>query len=424
MTSLAYAFLWLFTFSIPWESSLMIAGLGSGPTGEGTVGRLIGLITAPVGVVAVMSRGRVRPLTLFHILGACFVAWAGLTAFWSVDIDRTIPALVRAAQVFAIPWLIWELADEPSRRRGLLQAYVFGAYVSSISTFLNYKMGIASSRSAGDRFAAEGFNPNELGFLLVLALPIAWHLGITHRNAILRWVNRLFIPVGIVAILLTGSRSSLIGAALALVLVPMTMGRLSLGMKAGVLSVMVATVVAAMIYVPETTWTRLGTTTEELESGTLNERTTIWKAGLELFPRHPIGGVGVGAFNTAVEDFLGDNKGAHNTFLSVLIEEGVVGLVLFTMMLLSIYFHVRSAAPADRRFALVLLLSLFFGLLPRAYEFKKVTWLMFGLLLAPSVTAAAVVYRARPRAIDRGRIRPRPHPVGPEPVRGQSNRLT
>jgi O-antigen ligase len=422
MSKLAYAFLWVFTFSVPWENILLIPGLGSGPKGVGTIGRLVGLATAPIGVLAILARGRARPLALFHILAGCFVIWGGLTITWSVDPERTVLSFSTAVQAAALSWLIWELAGTPALRRGLLQSYVLGAYVSTFFTVMNYELGIASTRSVGDRFVAEGFNPNELGFLLVLALPIAWHLGVTQQNAILRWINRLYLPAGMVGVLLTGSRGALIGAALALTIVPLTLGRLSLGMKVGVLSVIVAMVVTTAVYVPETTWTRLSTTKEEITSGTLNERTTIWKAGLELFPRYPVGGVGAGAFPTAVKPFLGSKKSAHNTYLSVLIEQGVIGFALFSLMFLSIYFHARSVPPEERRFVLVLLLTLCVGLIPRAHEFKKVTWLMLGLLLAPS-TAAALAHHARRWVPGRIHFQPRSQSVGQEPLRRHRGRL-
>jgi O-antigen ligase len=415
MSRFAYLCLCFFTFCVPWESSLTIPGLGSGPKGLATISRLVGLVTAPIGVLAILARGRARPLALFHILAGCFVIWGGLTVIWSVDTERTVLTFSTAVQAAALSWLIWELAGTPGLRRGLLQSYVLGAYVSTFFTIMNYELGIASSRSVGDRFVAEGFNPNDLGFLLVLALPIAWHLGVTHENAILRWINRLYLPAGMVGILLTGSRSALIVAALALTLVPLTLGRLSLGMKVGVLSVITAMVVTTAVYVPETTWARLSTTTDEITSGTLSDRTTIWKAGWQLFPRYPVGGVGAGGFPTAVKPFLGSKKSAHNTFLSVLIEQGVIGLALFSLMFLSIFFHARSMPPEERRFVFVLLLTLIVGLLPRAYELKKITWLMFGLLLVPS-TAAVVAHHARQWVPARVPLRPRPRPLDQEPV--------
>jgi O-antigen ligase len=415
MSNVAYVCLWFLTFAIPWEASLLVPGIG-------TIGRLVGLVTAPIGVLAILARGRARPLAALHILAGCFVIWVGLTSAWSMDMERTRLSFQSVVQVAALPWLIWELAATPQRRKGLLQAYVFGAYVSVINILLNYHSGFASSgqgelttRDTG-RYSAEGFNPNDLGFLLVLAIPLAWHLSLTHRNVILRWVNRLYIPFGMVAILLTGSRSSLIGAVLALCIVPLTLGRLSLGMKFGVITIAIATLLGGALFVPEKTLARLSTTKEEIESGTLNERRVIWKAGFEAYLRHPVLGVGAGAFPTAVKPFLGVKKTAHNTYLSVLVEEGTVGILLFSLMLLSIFFHVRASPPEERRLAFLMLFTIVIGLLPRAWEFDKPLWLMFGLLLAPSSAAAAFVRQRRPWAPVQVPLQPRSRLAGREPA--------
>jgi O-antigen ligase len=402
MANLAYACLWFFTFTIPWEATVMIPGLSAGPSGSGTIGKLVGLVTAAIGLGAILARGQARRLALFHILAGCFVIWIGLGVGWSLDPAETTQNFKSVFQAAAIPWLIWELAGTPIRRERLFQAYVLGAYISAINLLLNWQAGFAVRGTHGrlttvetGRYSVEGFNPNELGFLLVLALPLAWHLNLNHPNAILRWINRLYIPIGTVAVLLTGSRSSLIGAMLALSIVPLTLGRLSRGMRFGVLTLMIATLVAGAFVIPEKTLARLGTTKDEIESGTLNERRVIWQAGSEAFLRHPIRGVGSGAFPAAVEPFLGYPKTAHNTFVSVLVEEGAVGMTLFSLMLLSIYFHVRSAPAEERRFLLVLLATLVIGLIPRAWEVNKPLWLMFGFLLAPSATAV-LARRARP----------------------------
>lgn len=380
MSSLAYGFLWLLTFVIPWESSLLIPGIG-------TMGKLVGMLAAPIGLLAILMRGRAHTPALFHLIAACSVIWVGLTSAWTIDPERTGVALLGAAQAVLIPWLIWELAETPRRRAGLLQAYVFGAYVSALYTILTYREGVATG-IVGSRFAAEGFNPNSLGFLLVLGLPMAWHLSLSHQSTLLRWINRLYIPVGVLATLLTGSRSSLILMGVALLLVPLTLSRLSHGMKMTVAASIFATVIAAALFVPAATLARLGTTKDELESGDLNERRVVWEAGLQLVPRHPFLGVGAGAFSPAVFPFLGKRKVAHNTYLSVLVEQGMVGFTLFGLMLISLYFHARSAPPYERRFAFILLLILLIGLMPRTAEFEKSTWLIFGLLLIRTRTPA------------------------------------
>jgi O-antigen ligase len=394
MAKLAYACLWIFAFTIPWESTVMIPGLSTGPTGSGTISKLVGLVTAVVGVLAVFARRRARPPALFHVFAACFVIWVGLTSIWTMDPDTSGKTFRLVVQVAAIPWLIWELAGTPKLRTGLLQAYVLGAYVAVLSILSNWHNGLSTRGTGGElttnstgRYSVEGFNPNDLGLILVLALPLAWYLSLTHRNTILRWINRLYIPLGTVAILLTGSRSSMIGAIMALTIVPLTLGRLSFGMKVGVVTLVSATLLVGAIVLPEKTLERLSTTREEIESGTLNDRRVIWQAGLQLFQLHPIRGVGAGAFPQAVEPFLGYRKTAHNTYLSVLVEQGAVGFTLLMLMLLSIFLHVRFSPPQERRFVLVILFTLIVGLIPRGWEFQKAFWLILGFLLVPSASA-------------------------------------
>jgi O-antigen ligase len=95
--------------------------------------------------------------------------------------------------------------------------------------------------------------------------------------------------------------------------------------------------------------------------------------------------------------FLGYRKTPHNSYLSVLIEQGVVGLTFFLLMFISVFLHVRSAPPRERRFFLVLLLTLVVGLTPRTWGEEKQTWLILALLLAPA-TAVRHTVTTVPRA--------------------------
>ncbi len=94
-----------------------------------------------------------------------------------------------------------------ARVLGLFMAYVLGGYIAAFGTFMVYR------RDAGvlRRFAAGGVDPNDLAMTLALALPMAWYLGMTYRQPLLRWVCRGYLPVAVVAIGLTGSRGGMHG---------------------------------------------------------------------------------------------------------------------------------------------------------------------------------------------------------------------
>src|SRR5580704_15803013 len=69
ISRLAFAFLWLLVFAIPWEDAVTIPGFGTGT-------RLIGITAFVLGVIAVIERGRVRHPIAGHVILILFVLWA------------------------------------------------------------------------------------------------------------------------------------------------------------------------------------------------------------------------------------------------------------------------------------------------------------------------------------------------------------
>ena len=73
----AFSFLWLLVFAMPWEDALTISDFG-------TSVRLIGMITVGVGALAIIESGKVRRPAPGHIVMALFVLLAALSYLWSL----------------------------------------------------------------------------------------------------------------------------------------------------------------------------------------------------------------------------------------------------------------------------------------------------------------------------------------------------
>jgi O-antigen ligase len=92
------------------------------------------------------------------------------------------------------------------------------------------------------------------------------------------------------------------------------------------------------------------------DSGTIYFRFSIWIAGLEMMAQNPILGVGFGQFAPNLGAHLRDlvwippadaaQEGtlAHNTFISVGAEFGLLGLALYVGLLVGVYKAARTAA--------------------------------------------------------------------------------
>jgi O-antigen ligase len=391
MRKIAFAGLWFMVFCIGWENAIMFPGLGSAC-------RLVGIAATAMAAVYLISSGKVRRLKSPHVLMAAFVLWGALSYFWTVDQELTLERIVTLMQLFVMVWLVWQLAAREAEQLSLMQSFVLGCYVGAIDTFV----GLFTGRVIDVfRATATNANPNELGVLLSLGMPLALYLSVRGRGPMV-WVNRVYVPIALVAVFLTASRGALLTASASLLIVPWSFSRFTRRQKVSLVVLTVLTAFAAMVYVPSESWQRFSTLQQEMNGGTFSHRTDIWRAGVEVYHDHPVIGIGAGAYPTAVQPIYGSAIVAHNTFLSILVETGAIGLIVFVILLVTLFGSARRLPPLSRKVWMILLLAWSVGVSGGTWEYRKATWFLFGLLMAQ---AARSVTRARPdRAPDTARL--------------------
>jgi O-antigen ligase len=81
--------------------------------------------------------------------------------------------------------------------------------------------------------------------------------------------------------------------------------------------------------------------------GTALSRFSLWQAAIIEIIKRPITGIGIGAFaeHIGLQVFKLKGYHAHNIFLNVLVEQGIIGLLLFTNFLVRIASKVKYANP-------------------------------------------------------------------------------
>jgi O-antigen ligase len=402
MKSIAYAALWLFVFVLPWEGVVRVNNMA-------IMSRATGMLAIGCAVFAVLSSGRLRRWHALHIAAFLFVLTAGFELLIYHFGTRLPDKFYTYVQLFLMIWMIWELAPSRNQVLGLLFAYVLGAYLASFQTLLVFR------RTGGGlrRYAAGGVDPNDLAMTLALALPMAWYLSNTYRKPLLRWICRGFLPVAIVAIGLTGSRGGMLASIVALTIVPLSMTRLSPGRLAITIAMLFLSGALAIAYVPETIVERLATTSTEVEGLRVGGRFKLWKAGIRALPENPLLGYGTSGFIRAITpEMRSAAQVAHNSFVSVLVEQGLIGLTLFLFMFVAAYRGVRRLPLLERRFGLVLMATLVVTMSPLTWEAKKAVWFVLVILVGFSEAL-----KATPTDRVASRIRPGPIPVGASTAR-------
>lgn len=371
MARLAYLALWLYVFTIPWENIITLPGLG-------TLSRFVGIGAVGIGLLYVLISGSLR-FHRVHVWGVLFVLLAAFSYFWSIEAADTLNRVFQYGLLFAFFWVLFSVLDKPEQLRGILVAYVLGCYVAGFDTITNF---LSGSEAYYQRYAADGFDPGDLSFVLALGIPMAWYLAFK-ENSRLVWIYRLYPLVAVMVILLTAARAGLLGVAVGLLFVFFTLPRASWRVKA--LATVLGLVALWMIpiLVPAESFSRLATLSEELTQGSLNDRTNIWLAGWQNFSDRPLLGVGAGAFGASLREheLFRDWVAPHNLFVSIATEMGLLGLGLFVLMLVSVVTVLWQMPSLERGLWLTVLAILFLAFMAQNWEWRKQTWFVLGMIL-------------------------------------------
>jgi len=411
--TIALILLMLTVFAIPWQDAIVLPGFG-------TVAKGLGILTLLFTLASLAENGalRLRPPSLVLVVTGLFVLWLMFSYYWSIDPQGSRSAVMQYLQLLAFVWVVWEICRSPAHLQAVAQAFVVGAYVSAINILYIFLFVSHEIRIDG-RITSAGANQNDAATMLAISLAFAWWLITKRRSFVLYVINVLFLPIGVAAILLTGSRGGTLEATLALAAIPLTLTQLGTARRV-LLLLFIAGLAVGVTQLPATylqratpDLQRVSGTANDLADQNLSGRLGIWKGGMQALQARPVVGYGVEAFRAAVTPILGNGWAPHNTFLSIAVGTGLIGLALFALILLVAalpLFGVGSEGGVKVA-TLFVFLTLAVGLLPLGWEYNKVTWLVIAFV---SAAHGHAVWPAGHRFGLRARYRPVP-PARPGP---------
>jgi O-antigen ligase len=377
MRQIAIWISWLLLFVLPWEFMHESGNLGTGV-------RLVGIALAGVWLLSVLVQARLRRPHALHLPMIAFALWCGASILWSLDPEASREQVTTYLQLVLLAVIVWDLYTTPATLHTGLQAYVLGSWVCVLTLLQSFVSGEVQRR-----FSVGLFNQNTLGFILVLGIPVAWHLAVGAREhmrdlggrlaPILRLSNLVFIPAALFCISLTASRSSMAAAVLGLIYMALSLGGLRGGSRILIVSSAAAVAIYGVSLIPRESVDRLESTTVELSDGDWNGRLPIWQEALNMVEDRPLTGVGVSAFHTAA---VKTNKAPHSLPLSLLAELGLVGFLLFGAILVGCAIVSLHQPPRVALFWLTMLGAWFVCAVTHNFEDKKITRLLFGLIAA------------------------------------------
>ncbi len=208
----------------------------------------------------------------------------------------------------------------------------WGSYASTANwEFMNRLSGVPS----------DVINPNGLAFVIDSAIPFFYYFMLTSWT----WTiaSMISLPIFVYALVLTGSRSGFIG---------MMAIMISIFLKSEHRARLAVLFSCALIFM----FLHLGADQKDrylsiVSSDTNNAVTAEGRMeGLKEYfvvaLRRPIFGHGIGTSREANANFGKDDQPAHNLYLEILQELGIVGLVIFLFLIKSIFENFRRSLKA------------------------------------------------------------------------------
>ncbi len=404
-----------------------------------TLDRLwLGVLIAVYAVQLVLGRLDRKPWGSVEFILAAFLAVLLVSMFthdWRLDAPGKISPLWLLVAGYLTPAVLYFLArDARITERSLAGTYaalaLLGAYLALTAlaeasqqwwaVFPRYiadpKLGIHFGRARGPLLQS-----HSLGFYLAVCLLCTWAWLRTRTSRPGQLAVFLLIPLFLAAIFFTYTRCVWLGAGLAALVV------LGLSLQGAWRPLALTAAFAAALVVALVGWDDIMGL--QREAGSVAARDSVSQRGAftyvswKMFLDRPLLGVGFGQFTDAKLPYLSDRSTGlyleairvqphHNTFLSLLTEVGLVGLLLYLAVLLGWARHAWRlardplATPLVRTQGILLLAALAFYLGPATFFDLAYSpndhWIVFFLAgltraLQPSSQVAAASSRTVPQ---------------------------
>lgn len=310
-----------------------------GPVPLSPVTALVCLIGLAWAWRSLIGKEKIRPSALQLPLALFLLA--GVAGLYGAQ-DAVAGA--KAFFIFAMGATVYLVASQSIRSPGEIRSFLWAVAVAAAAVGLYGAVtglggsGVESYGTAENYVRAEGLftHPNQLGGFLALTIPPVAALAVSERSPWLRVAAYALVSAALLGLVLTYSRGAWVGTGVGLIALLPALRKASWILPGAVLAGAFATSGAVL--------ERLGSIAEAGSDPAVTSRFDIMRASLNLVAENPLLGVGLGNFQAAYGDLMVQNlpllsyslgvpPQAHNLFVNLAAEVGLVGLLAFLAIL-------------------------------------------------------------------------------------------
>jgi hypothetical protein len=319
------------------------------------------MISVILAITFIMKRSSLREMAVVRNLSlrwltTLVVVMAFVTVTVSVSFDSSSSWMIQWTKMALIfPLLVIGVIRTPVAFDAFIGVHMAGAFTWGWVAWLDPKRAEGRLMSIG---SGDSFNDNFAAAHLLTVLPFTIIYLFASKDKRLRLIALAALPFVINTIILCNSRGAILGVAVAMCA---SFVLIRSGYRMRMIAAAVVMLGIGFALADDTFINRQQTTADYEDDGSAQERLLTWQGGLQLARDHPLG-VGGRGFHLLSPIYIpeivdahgGDLRAPHNTYVMVLAEWGVVGLICYVGIWLSTFVMLervkRRSTPAEQGF--------------------------------------------------------------------------
>ncbi len=353
----------------------------------------------------VLNRGKLQPKPMWLGQGAALIlfmyaVWMWIQAPWALDVDEHVRGSTEFTKCLFALWFVYRVADSKEGIRNLMLAHVLGCCLLGIFAFTIGRSGNRLDGVGGPNMD----DANTLGMYFATGALCAVGLALSHGGW-RRYLSLASLVLIVNGFVLANSRGPFLALAVGMLVLAFCIARRHRRLFWGfcLLGVLGLTVLVDKAFVDRMFTIEDVASQDESADTSARSRVAVAQAQLQMFLDHPMG---IGWRGTVVLSpqyvdrkwlTLGDDENAsrssHNTFLTALVEQGIVGAIIYGSLVLwvvSAVFRARRFSRSDRDPELATLIAALIGAIMAVltagtaadYLTKEVQFWLYALLLS------------------------------------------
>lgn len=325
---------WLVLFLVITSTSMISAGF------DNDIPLFMSILLGMAIIVNTLVKGSTVKLNSIGVSFGLYVMWAAISIVWSVTPIRTVIETMHLV-LYLLVFIFAQLISKDGRDKLIRVLFIVVAGIAILGFFEYLFM-------TGNRIQSTFTNANPFAIFMVMFFLLALSMSIRSNSKHLYVLSSIFAT----AIFLSGSRAALLSLLMSSIIVFIQIPRTSL--RKAFISTAIVFIVAlslsqVMAFLSGFLVEKIGfgqsifdqlIRKDTLLSVSVNGRLEFWRVAWKLFANRPLIGYGQGSYYSTYHIEYGLNQWysrfAHNNFLQILSETGLIGIVLFLMFIWSV----------------------------------------------------------------------------------------